>query len=570
MMDCSCPPARWLTRLVSGGLLLGLAACAAPDPDVLATYEGGEVTVEELDDVLRALPEGQRQQAEGESFDAWLADQIGIRALEEIILAHARERGLEDDPAIALRARGSVAQGIAARYVQQRCPPQEVDEAEVREAYETQVPQEPEPWILLRHIYKRVPASADAARRNAARRDLETVRAEVLEGGSFIELARQHSDSKTADEGGLIGRISRHAPIEAAVLAAAWALEDGEVSEVVAVANGFHLLYREESGVKAVQPFAEARLGIERTLKAQQQQACGDEILTTLSAETPFELHAERLADDDPEAVIFELGDESFTRRALDDLLPQSDSKNAASRLQPVLRQLYQALLLATHAEAEGMVSAAEREAAEARLRQQLMLERQWLEERRAQIAAKPESELRAYYEAHQEQLRTPMVLDLGLILVLEEGGRRASFEQAHRIRRRLVAGEPFGSVAEETSQHASSAAEGRLGPLPLPSLRPLLGQEGLPVAMQLAVDEVSEPIFLGTAAQPAYALLKLFGRQEPRAQPFEAVRERVVEAMAREEVIELNRALRETRLAESGFHVHDHALEAYVQKLQG
>jgi parvulin-like peptidyl-prolyl isomerase len=71
----------------------------------------------------------------------------------------------------------------------------------------------------------------------------EEIRAAVVEGTlSFAEAAKKHSASPTASEGGDIGFIGRRGPMPEPFSAAAFALQEGEVSEPVVTSFGVHLI----------------------------------------------------------------------------------------------------------------------------------------------------------------------------------------------------------------------------------------------------------------------------------------------------------------------------------------
>ena len=77
-----------------------------------------------------------------------------------------------------------------------------------------------------------------------ARQVLEAIRKEFAAGKAFAELAMAHSDdSRTRERGGEIGDLAR-GQSELAFDEAAFALEPGEVSDIVETSFGYHLIYR--------------------------------------------------------------------------------------------------------------------------------------------------------------------------------------------------------------------------------------------------------------------------------------------------------------------------------------
>jgi parvulin-like peptidyl-prolyl isomerase len=69
------------------------------------------------------------------------------------------------------------------------------------------------------------------------------LREEIVSGKvSFADAAKQHSVSPTAEDGGKLGRISRHSPQPEPYSATAFALKKGEISPPVVTAAGVHLI----------------------------------------------------------------------------------------------------------------------------------------------------------------------------------------------------------------------------------------------------------------------------------------------------------------------------------------
>ena len=71
----------------------------------------------------------------------------------------------------------------------------------------------------------------------------ESLRVEISSGKvSFAEAARRHSDGPSRQEGGRLGWIGRHGPMDEAFSRAAFALEVGQVSPPVRTPFGVHLI----------------------------------------------------------------------------------------------------------------------------------------------------------------------------------------------------------------------------------------------------------------------------------------------------------------------------------------
>ena len=127
--------------------------------------------------------------------------------------------------------------------------------------------------VRARHILIAAGPDAAEADRAAARARARRLRLEAAEGADFADLAREHSDDPgSAAEGGDLGLVveGRTAP---AFEAALFALEPGELSDVVETPFGFHVIQMVERRDDRVLPFEEARGPIGDLLLQQEQQA---------------------------------------------------------------------------------------------------------------------------------------------------------------------------------------------------------------------------------------------------------------------------------------------------------
>ena len=140
--------------------------------------------------------------------------------------------------------------------------------------------------------------------------------------------------------------------------------------------------------------------------------------------------------------------------------------------------------------------------------------------------------------------------------------------ERALFLSGRLDRGESFEDLASTVSAHSSRDRGGRLGPLPLPRLRVILGSRGIARAGELSIGEVSAPVQIQDPPTAAFALIRLYGRSEPQPRSFEEAREEVIETLGQERVQQLDREVREHLLAQAGFALHRDAIAAYVARL--
>lgn len=99
--------------------------------------------------------------------------------------------------------------------------------------------------VRARHILQRVPAEATAAQRDSVLTLTRQIRERALAGEDFAELAREFGQDGTAQQGGDLGFFPRGqmmGPFEEA----AFALQPGQISDIVETPYGYHVIKVEE------------------------------------------------------------------------------------------------------------------------------------------------------------------------------------------------------------------------------------------------------------------------------------------------------------------------------------
>jgi peptidyl-prolyl cis-trans isomerase C len=97
--------------------------------------------------------------------------------------------------------------------------------------------------VRASHIVLRLPAGTSDADRQQARDKLLALRQEIVSGKlDFAEAAKKHSQCPTAPKGGDIGTFPRKGAVDESFAKAAFALQVGQVSDVVESGYGLHLI----------------------------------------------------------------------------------------------------------------------------------------------------------------------------------------------------------------------------------------------------------------------------------------------------------------------------------------
>ena len=232
-----------------GELLENIAAYRHENRQEAAASTDDELASNFLDRLIEGrlqLQEAEREKVVVEEIEVTeeLTDRIkkvGAKTMEEFE-AMVRAQGITMD-AIKKRVRDNLrVQKIQRRKVTMRIS---VTEAEIdRYLNENRPKLETGLTYHARHILI-VPEGSSPEAWEAARLRAADVRAQVVAGGDFAALARQHSGDATANDGGDLGSLKR-GELAAEIEAEVFRLAEGEVSEPYRSELGFHI-FRLES-----------------------------------------------------------------------------------------------------------------------------------------------------------------------------------------------------------------------------------------------------------------------------------------------------------------------------------
>jgi peptidyl-prolyl cis-trans isomerase D len=150
--------------------------------------------------------------------------------------------------------------------------PQEIEQYYQQNQKNYQVPEE----VKVRHILIKVPADADAKTDAAAKQKAEDILKQLKAGANFADLAKKYSeDDGSKAQGGELGFIQRGVTVPA-FETAAFALQPGQLSDVVKTQYGYHIILCEEKETAHTKPLEEVKAQILATLtrdKEAQQEA---------------------------------------------------------------------------------------------------------------------------------------------------------------------------------------------------------------------------------------------------------------------------------------------------------
>lgn len=146
----------------------------------------------------------------------------------------------------------------------------EISDEDLRSFYDenAQFFEQPE-QVAARHIIFTTQGVDEAGRAELAN-ELEGIRAEIVGGADFAEMAREHSQGPSAADGGNLCVFGRGQMVPA-FEETAFALEVGEVSEVIETQFGYHIVQVTERIPAQTQSFEDSRERIRQFLTEEER-----------------------------------------------------------------------------------------------------------------------------------------------------------------------------------------------------------------------------------------------------------------------------------------------------------
>lgn len=259
-------------------LLLGAALAwgqqqtpPAPADPVVITIGEEKITKSQFEQIIATLPEQQRAQLQNGPARKKLAEQLA----DLKTLAHeGRAMKLDQDPKIKIQIALQSDQVLAQHVYQELLGNLKPSDADLRAYYAAHKDE----WeqVKARHILIRVQGSQAPVRPGhkeltdaEALAKANEIRAKILAGGSFAELAKTESDDTgTGANGGELGSFGKGRMVPQ-FEKAAFSQEVGKVGEPVKSPYGYHLILVEEHSTKS---FDDVKGEIETKLKPEMAQ----------------------------------------------------------------------------------------------------------------------------------------------------------------------------------------------------------------------------------------------------------------------------------------------------------
>ena len=245
---------KWLVPVALTASLIGLTACSSGDSEAVVETKAGNITKEELYTVLKdsygeqAVQQLVYQKILAKNYK--ITDEEMDKRVDEI------KAQLGDQFETALLSYGYKDEAdfrskMEVALMQEKAAIKDikVTEDELKEYYDNIQPE-----IQARHILVEDEETA------------KEVKQKLDAGGDFAEISNEYSTDEAAKaQGGDLGWIASDASMDADFLAAAFALEKGQISDPVKTQFGYHII--EVTDIKEKESFEDMKKDLEYELK---------------------------------------------------------------------------------------------------------------------------------------------------------------------------------------------------------------------------------------------------------------------------------------------------------------
>ncbi len=125
--------------------------------------------------------------------------------------------------------------------------------------------------VKASHILIKVPENAAEEKKAAALASIQALKQRIDKGEAFADLAMEYSDCPSKSKGGDLGFFTRKQMVKP-FSDAAFAMQPGQVSDVVTTRFGYHLIRVTERKEAETMAFNEVKEGISNRLRQQQEE----------------------------------------------------------------------------------------------------------------------------------------------------------------------------------------------------------------------------------------------------------------------------------------------------------
>ncbi len=418
--------------------------------------------------------------------------------------------------------------------------------------------------IRARHILFKTPVDAEEQELEAIRKKAEEAHDELLAGADFDSLARAISeDVTTANRGGDLGYFSWGRMVDE-FQEAAFALEIGQISDVVKSSYGYHIIKLEDRRPsESVKPFEEEEDNIRNRLRQTYQEELNEtaegylkelkdahnlnfdyaniqKILDKVSDPSVPRNNSyfANFSEEEKLWVVATYDADTITVKDLEEEIAKAGSP-PRWRDQKAITKLVERMVLpdflAARAKEKGLYKSKNvMEAYNKNLDSDMIRRIEAIQiDEKIDVS---DSVLLAYYNEHKTDFMTDSTVEVQEIYILvdEEKGKDKDFAQ--KLADRAKRGENFTKLVRKYNDRKSTQQrDGKIGPLTSKQYG-AIGRE----AFKLEIGEISDAIKMG---RRGYSVIKLLDKTPAQLKPFEEAKAQVERQLRRERSEELREA---------------------------
>ncbi|MCU4137930.1 MAG: Peptidyl-prolyl isomerase [Thermodesulfobacteria bacterium] len=197
-----------------------------------------------------------------------------------------KKEGLDKDPEVKKELMEIEKSILAKKYFEKKAKKLNIKEREIKEYYKKNKERYKEPeGVHVKHILIYIPKDADKATEKKALEKAKQIRAQILKGAKFEELAKIYSDDAgSKKKGGDLGIIKKGQTIpefEKVI----FKLKPGEISRPIRSSYGYHIVKVEEKIPEKILPFEEVKDLVKKDYLQTKQEELMTRILQKLYQE---------------------------------------------------------------------------------------------------------------------------------------------------------------------------------------------------------------------------------------------------------------------------------------------
>jgi len=248
-----------------------------PPETILASFAGQTITLGEFNQLWEQVPEDYKLQLDKST----VLDQM---ISEKLLIQEAKNVGLEEDKDVLEQIKKMTEQILVQALIEREILNKvKVNDEEVLEYYEQNKDSFTEKEQV--HLYNILLETEEEA---------QNVLEQLKAGEDFSKIAIEKSTGPSAAQGGDMGFISKGSAIPE-IDEAVFALESGELTNIIKSDYGFHILKVTEKKPESTKTLEEAKDEIMQTLLPEKQKDAFDNLLKELKSKVEIEINEEAL-----------------------------------------------------------------------------------------------------------------------------------------------------------------------------------------------------------------------------------------------------------------------------------